>query len=61
MGRETPEFAQTTIVVVIGLDATEIELRGGVPVNVEILPKPIPFNRLPNFRTTLTVGGQAEE
>ena len=44
--RETPEFSKTTIVIVTGLDAAEIELRGGLPVGVEILPKPIPFSRL---------------
>lgn len=44
--RETPEFAKTTIVVVTGLDAAEIELRGGIPANIEVLPKPIPFGRL---------------
>jgi excisionase family DNA binding protein len=44
--REAPEFAQTTIVVVTGLDAAEIELLGGIPAAIDILPKPIPFNRL---------------
>ncbi|MDR3368667.1 response regulator [Rhodoferax sp.] len=44
--REAPEFAKTTIVIVTGLDAAEIELRGGIPADIEILPKPIPFDRL---------------
>lgn len=44
--RATPEMDNTTIVVVTGLDATEIEHRGGIPDGIEILPKPIPFHRL---------------
>lgn len=56
--RETPEFAHTTIVVVTGLDAAEVELRGGVPANVEVLPKPIPFNRLLAIATGLVNQGR---
>ena len=56
--RETPEFAQTTIVVVTGLDAAEIELRGGIPADVEILPKPIPFNRLLAIATGIVNQGR---
>ena len=41
-----PEMAQTTTVVVSGLDAADIRARGGVPSGIEILPKPIPFDRL---------------
>lgn len=44
--RETPEFEKTSIVIVTGLDAAEIGLRGGIPAGVEVLPKPIPFDRL---------------
>lgn len=44
--RETPAFSGTTIVVVSGLDADEIDHRGGIPSGIEILPKPIPFPRL---------------
>jgi len=51
--RQTPEFAKTAIVVVSGLDATEIEQRGGIPPGIEILPKPIPFNRLLTIATAL--------
>lgn len=43
---ETPEMADATIVVVTGLDAEVIEQRGGMPSRVEVLPKPIPFDRL---------------
>lgn len=41
-----PELAQTTIVVVSGLDAADILAKGGVPQGIEILPKPVPFDRL---------------
>ncbi len=44
--RKAPEMANTTIVVVSGLDATEIAERGGIPEGIEVLPKPIPFARL---------------
>ncbi len=43
---KAPEMANTTIVVVSGLDAAEIAERGGVPQGIEVLPKPIPFARL---------------
>ncbi len=42
-----PEMAPgVCIVVVTGLDETEIKRRGGVPSSVELFPKPIPFDRL---------------
>lgn len=44
--RTRPNLENTTIVVVSGLDAADIQARGGVPANIEILPKPIPFERL---------------
>jgi excisionase family DNA binding protein len=43
---EMPEAAHTEIVVVTGLDAAEIAARGGIPGNIPILPKPIPFAEL---------------
>jgi excisionase family DNA binding protein len=43
---KAPETAQTTIVVVSGLDAPAIEAKGGLPPGVEALGKPIPFDRL---------------
>ena len=49
--RETPEMARATIVVVTGLDAAAIEERGGVPPGVEVLPKPISFDRLLDVAT----------
>lgn len=41
-----PETAHTVMVAVTGLDAAEIDARGGLPASVQVLPKPIPFNRL---------------
>ncbi len=49
--RKTPEMAHTTIVVVSGLDAAEIEQRGGIAPDIEVLPKPIPFKRLLEIAT----------
>lgn len=34
------------IVVVSGLDATDIESRGGLPAGVPVYPKPVPFDAL---------------
>ena len=51
--RDTPEIAVTTIVVVSGLDAAEIERQGGIPDGIEVLPKPIPFARLLAVATLL--------
>ncbi len=56
--RGTPEFAATTIVVVSGLDVPEIEQRGGIPPGIEILPKPIPFNRLLAIATGIVNQGR---
>jgi excisionase family DNA binding protein len=41
-----PEMANTTIVVASGLEAAEISQRGGIPPGIELLPKPVPFDRL---------------
>jgi excisionase family DNA binding protein len=41
-----PEASQTVIVAVTGLDDDAIKAHGGVPVGVQVLPKPIPFVRL---------------
>ncbi len=44
--REMPELAGMAIVVVTGLDPAEIEELGGVPEDIPVLPKPIPFDHL---------------
>ena len=41
-----PELAAMQLVVVSGLDAAEIAERGGLPENVTVLSKPIPFEQL---------------
>lgn len=43
---KTPEMANTTMVVVTGMDTAAIDARGGIPADIEVLPKPIPFHRL---------------
>ena len=44
--KKAPEVAHTRIVVVTGMDKHEIEARGGLPQGMEVLSKPIPFDRL---------------
>ena len=48
------------IVVVTGLDAAEIERRGGIPPGIEILPKPVPFDRLLSIATDLVKQGRIQ-
>jgi len=43
---QAPEMSQTQIVVVTGLDAQAIAAQGGIPTGIEVLGKPIPFDRL---------------
>lgn len=49
--RHTPELRHTTIVVVTGLDTEELARKGGVPEGIEVLPKPVPFDRLRTIAT----------
>jgi excisionase family DNA binding protein len=42
----SPSMANTTFVVVTGLDEAEITSKGGVPAGIEVLQKPISFSRL---------------
>ncbi|MEI8326807.1 MAG: response regulator [Betaproteobacteria bacterium] len=51
--QQAPEVSNTTIVVASGLDAEEIERRGGIPAGIEVLPKPIPFDRLLQIATAM--------
>jgi excisionase family DNA binding protein len=51
--RQTPEMANTTIVVASGLDAAEISARGGIPAGIELLAKPVPFERLLEIATAV--------
>ncbi|MFO1318421.1 MAG: response regulator [Burkholderiales bacterium] len=41
-----PELADMRVVVVTGLQSRDVEDRGGLPPNVTVLGKPIPFDRL---------------
>jgi DNA-binding response OmpR family regulator len=50
---KAPEAASTKIVVVSGLDAAEIARRGPVPPGIEVLPKPVPFDRLLAIATSI--------
>lgn len=52
---QSPDLAQTKIVVVSGLDANEVTERGGVPQGVEVLAKPIPFARLLSIAQEISV------
>ena len=51
---KAPDAAFTTIVVVSGLDRADIEARGGIPKGIEVLPKPIPFDRLRDIAIGIT-------
>lgn len=44
--RQAREMQDTRIAVVSGLDAQDIAARGGLPTGVDVLPKPVPFDRL---------------
>ncbi len=52
LGR-APETAHTTTVVVTGLDAAEVQRRGPIPSGIEVLPKPVPFDRLLTIATQI--------
>ena len=52
-----PEMANTRIVVVSALESAEIQLRGGVPPGIEVLPKPVPFDRLLAIATDILQHG----
>ncbi len=51
--RGTASLDLSTIVVVSGLDTAQIAARGGLPADIEVLPKPIPFQRLLAIATDL--------
>ena len=44
--RAQPELADMAVVVVTGLDPEEIIDHGGIPEDIPVLPKPIPFSSL---------------
>lgn len=53
------DHAGMAIVVVSGLDATDIAAQGGIPEGIPILPKPIPFARLQAIALAVANGKQA--
>ena len=55
--RKTPELANTTVAVVTGIDRDEIERHGGIPAGIEVLPKPVPFERLRAIATDIVNRG----
>jgi len=52
---QTPDVSHTTIVVVTGLDATSIALHGGIPDGIEVLFKPVPYERLQTIASGIGV------
>lgn len=54
--RRVPELDSMGIVVVTGLDPSEIARRGGMPTGVHLLPKPIPFDELERIAEGIAAG-----
>jgi excisionase family DNA binding protein len=44
--RETPGLEKLAIIVVTGLDSAEIDAQGGLPSDIRVFPKPIPFDAI---------------
>lgn len=44
--RSVPELSDMVIVVVTGMDAAEVRKRGTLAPDIQVLPKPVPFNAL---------------
>jgi CheY-like chemotaxis protein len=53
-----PEMSKTTIVVASALEPDEIQQRGGIPPGVEVLSKPVPFERLLAIATGILKQGR---
>ena len=53
--RNLPELADMEMIVVTGLSAADIEERGGLPEDVRVLHKPVPFDQLEQIATSLAV------
>ncbi len=56
--QKAPEAANTRIVVVTGMDKPEINARGGLPLGMEVLGKPIPFDRLQQIAVEVVASWQ---
>jgi excisionase family DNA binding protein len=64
--QKAPEVSKTRIVVVTGMDKSEVEARGGLPSGIDLLDKPIPFDRLQQIAAEvvsgwLTSGGSSDQ
>lgn len=57
--RHSGTVEATTIAVVTGMDESLIESRGGLPGDVEVFPKPIPFDSLLSLWRASVVDGQS--
>ncbi len=51
--RENPVASETAIVVVSALTADEIEAEGGLPEDVTVYRKPVPFHQLQGYMQAL--------
>jgi excisionase family DNA binding protein len=56
--QKAPEASSTRIVVVTGMDRSEVEARGGLPPDIEVLAKPVPFDRLQQIATEVVSSWQ---
>ena len=58
--QNAPEAAHTHVVVVSGLDPAEIAAQGGLPGGIELLGKPVPFDRLQQIGSALASSRQRQ-
>lgn len=56
--RANPEVGHMSIAVVTGLDKGDIELRGGIPDDVALFRKPVPFDQLKSLVDKLSASRQ---
>lgn len=57
--REIPRYRALGIVVITGLEAIEVDAHGGLPQNVELMGKPIDFDRLEAIALAMTTAHAA--
>lgn len=53
-----PEASDSRMVVVSGLDRSAIDAQGGLPEGIEVLGKPVPFERLQQIAAEITISRQ---
>lgn len=59
--RESPGLESMAIVVVTGLDQADIEAQGGLPSDIQVFPKPIPFDAIENIARALAAAKQSSK